>query len=220
MGVDDQTTKEVLAAVAQSAQSLSESEASSLETDKLDKLSTEIETKDTSSDDLSVPKWPKYTDPSSQKDEIQIELTEVKKQHQHWQKLYEASTKSSQDKSKFKNLSEFKKKQNEIDLQHNLTVQKIKQEIYYDREEFLSQLIKLQDEGKKQLTQQTTTKDEKKEEKKDDKKKDKKVNEELKDHGFDDMDEKEMTKDIMGDGVLSDKHKNAKDFDELDEIDS
>ena len=52
MGVDDQTTKEVLAAVAQSAQSLSESEASSLETDKLDKLSTEIETKDTSSDDL------------------------------------------------------------------------------------------------------------------------------------------------------------------------
>ena len=48
-GVDDQT-KDVLAAVVQSAQSLSE-------TDDVE------EAKD--SEDLSVPKWPKYTDPSS-----------------------------------------------------------------------------------------------------------------------------------------------------------
>jgi hypothetical protein len=47
-----------------------------------------------------------------------------------------------------------------------LTVQKIKQEIYSDREEFLSQLIKLQDEGKKQLSQQTSSNDEKKDDKK------------------------------------------------------
>ena len=60
-GLDD-TTKDVLAAVAQSAQSLSESEASTLETEKLDKLSSDIESKD---EDLSVPKWPKYTDPAS-----------------------------------------------------------------------------------------------------------------------------------------------------------
>ena len=76
-GIDD-TTKDVLAAVAQSAQSLSESETSTLETDKLDKISSEIETKD-KDEDLSVPKWPKYTDPASQKDEIQTELKEVKK---------------------------------------------------------------------------------------------------------------------------------------------
>jgi hypothetical protein len=64
-GIDDQT-KDVLAAVAQSAQSLSEAEASTMmETEKLKEISTEIEGED-KSEDLSVPKWPKYTDPASQ----------------------------------------------------------------------------------------------------------------------------------------------------------
>jgi hypothetical protein len=67
-----------LAAVVQSAQSLSESETSSAETDKLEHMSDDIENKD-KPEDLSVPKWPKYSDPSTQKDEIQQELVEVKK---------------------------------------------------------------------------------------------------------------------------------------------
>lgn len=149
-GVDEQT-KDILAAVAKSAESLSDSE-SSAETDKLEKMSDEIENKD-KPEDLSVPKWPKYSDPSTQKDEIAKELIEVKKQHAHWSQLYTTSLKQSKDKSRFLSLTEFKKKQNEIDLQHNLTVQKIKQEIYFDREEFLSQLIKLQEETKSTLIQ-------------------------------------------------------------------
>ena len=96
-----------------------------------------------------------------------------------------------------------------------MTVQKIKQEIYSDREEFLSQLIKLQDDNKKSLTQT----EDKKEEKKDDKKDDKKVSKEYKDHGFEDLDEHEMTKDIMGGDHISGKKVHAKDLDELDEID-
>jgi hypothetical protein len=93
-GIDDQT-KDVLAAVAQSAQSLSEAEAATMgETEKLKEISNEIEAED-KSEDLSVPKWPKYTDPASQQAEIQAELKDVKKQHAHWKSLYDASLKQS-----------------------------------------------------------------------------------------------------------------------------
>ena len=62
----DETTKDVLAAVAQSAQGLSETSA-------------EIEATTEDSEDLSVPKWPKYSDPAAQKEEISKELVEVSK---------------------------------------------------------------------------------------------------------------------------------------------
>lgn len=53
----DETTKDVLEAVAQSAQSLSETTAD-VESEKDMDLQE--------SEDLSVPKWPKYTDPATQ----------------------------------------------------------------------------------------------------------------------------------------------------------
>lgn len=213
-GVDEQT-KDILAAVAKSAESLSESD-SYAETDKLEKMSDEIENKD-KPEDLSVPKWPKYSDPSTQKDEIAKELIEVKKQHAHWSQLYTTSLKQSKDKSRFLSLTEFKKKQNEIDLQHNLTVQKIKQEIYSDREEFLSQLIKLQEETKSTLIQQQSVKDEKKKEEK--KKEVPKRVLKKSEANDDELDEKSMMKDIMGDGedIISEKEIHASDIDDLSE---
>ena len=42
-----------------------------------------------------------------------------------------------------KGLSEFEKKQKEIDLQHNLTVNEIKFEIFNDRESFLKKIMSM-----------------------------------------------------------------------------
>lgn len=85
-------------------------------------------------EDLNVPKWPKYSDPTSQQEEIKTELVEVKKESKKWKELADKSQKDLKDKSKFSSLTQFKKKQHEIDLQHSLTVQNIKSEIYSDRE--------------------------------------------------------------------------------------
>ena len=91
-----------------------------------------------------MPKWPKYADPTSQQEEIKTELVEVKKQASKWKDLADKSQKDLKDKSKTQNLSQFKKKQQEIDLQHALTVQNIKSEIYSDRESFLQKILVLE----------------------------------------------------------------------------
>ena len=48
------------------------------------------------------------------------------------------------------NLSEFQGKQKEIELQHQITVNKIKGEIWTDRQSFLQKIIKLEENHKVQ----------------------------------------------------------------------
>lgn len=81
--------------------------------------------------------------------EIQQELTEVSAEALKWKNMYE---KSSSDEKKQNNngLTEFQKKQLEIDLQHNITVSKIKSDIYLDRKQFLENLIKIDEEAVKE----------------------------------------------------------------------
>jgi hypothetical protein len=61
-------------------------------------------------EDLNVPKWPKYGDPTTSQDEIKAELTEVKKEATKWKESAEKSEKDLKNKSKFVSLTQFKKK--------------------------------------------------------------------------------------------------------------
>lgn len=59
--------------------------------------------------------------------------------------MYDKASKSEQENNT-QGLTEFQKKQREIDLQHNITVSKIKSDIFMDRQQFLEKLIKVEDE--------------------------------------------------------------------------
>lgn len=95
--------------------------------------------------DIAVPKWPKYDSPSHQKQEISQELKEVQEEANKWKTMYDKSSKSEQENNT-QGLTEFQKKQREIDLQHNITVSKIKADIFIDRQQFLEKLIKVDEE--------------------------------------------------------------------------
>ena len=90
-----------------------------------------------SQDDMAVPKWPNYENPVTQKSEIESELAQIKKTSSHWKKLYDDALKTQKDKKRFEAVSETKKKQKEIELSHNIQVDKIKYDIYNDRQTFL-----------------------------------------------------------------------------------
>ena len=83
--------------------------------------------------DLQVPEWPHYDDPISQKDDIKKELAEVTKQVDKWQSLFQEAQKQENDTDNFVGLTEFEKKQKEVDLTHGSSVTKIKREIFEDR---------------------------------------------------------------------------------------
>jgi len=188
----DSTKQDLITAVEQGSEAADEDDSKAEETTILEKHSKKIDGKDKKDDeesasalaeeDLNVPKWPKYSDPTSSQDEIKAELIEVKKEAKKWKDLSIKSQKDLNDKSKFSNLSQFKKKQQEIDLQHSLTVQNIKSEIYSDRESFLQKLLVLEkdqeeEEKKSRLNQQKEDEkkdDEKKEDAKEEKKEEKK----------------------------------------------
>ena len=87
-------------------------------------------------DDLAVPNWPKYSDPLTQRAEIEKELKQVKKQEDEFKKNSEEAEKLMKDTSK-KEKTEFEQKQKQIDLQHKVTVNKIKSDIWGDRFNFL-----------------------------------------------------------------------------------
>ena len=69
---------------------------------------------------------------------MEKELASVSKTVEHWKKLHEDAQSTAKDTSKFQGLNEQKKKQKEMDLQHNIQVDQIKMEIWSDRQNFLN----------------------------------------------------------------------------------
>jgi len=57
--------------------------------DKDEKYILNVEETKTDEDDLSVPKWPVYSNPAAQHDQIEKELAEVTKTEAHWNSLLE-----------------------------------------------------------------------------------------------------------------------------------
>lgn len=111
--------------------------------------------------DLSVPKWPRYDEPSLEKAQIEKELKEVSSEATKWKSLYD-KTQQNQKQMATEGLSDFQKKQKEIDLQHNETVSKIKFDIYVDRQQFLEKLVKIEDETiKEEVAKQQAQKSDK-----------------------------------------------------------
>lgn len=110
-----------------------------------------------SQDELAVPQWPKYENPVTQKSQIEAEFAQVKKTAAHWKQLYVDAQKTFKDEKRFEGLAETKKKQKDIDLQHNITVDKIKMDIWNDRVQFLQQILDLNEDSNKdkQLTMES-----------------------------------------------------------------
>jgi len=79
-----------------------------------------------------------------------------------WQGLFQEAQKQENDPENFVGLTDFEKKQKEVDLTHGSSVTKIKREIYDDRQNFLQKLISLQSETPAtsiKAAQDTPTKD-------------------------------------------------------------
>ena len=82
--------------------------------------------------------------------EIQQELTEVSADALKWKNMYEKSSSDEKKQNNAIGFTDFQKKQLEIDLQHNITVSKIKSDIYLDRKQFLENLIKIDEDAIKE----------------------------------------------------------------------
>lgn len=101
-------------------------------------------------------------------------MAEVTKQVNKWQALYQEAQKQENDPENFVGMTDFEKKQKEVDLTHGSSVTKIKREIFEDRKNFLEKLISMQSDSgsskpdaSKKPANQSPEKSEKKEEKPD-----------------------------------------------------
>lgn len=77
-----------------------------------------------------------------------------------WQALHQEAQKQEVDPENFVGLTDFEKKQKEVDLTHGSSVTKIKREIFEDRKNFLEKLISMQSESPSSKPAQDTQKKE------------------------------------------------------------
>jgi hypothetical protein len=87
---------------------------------------------------MSMPKWPNYDRPASQKAQIMAELEDVKKSKLSYEMMEQEDLKHQLPVVEG---SDLQKKQASIDASHKLQVDKIKSEIYADRQMFLEKLL-------------------------------------------------------------------------------
>jgi len=97
--------------------------------------------------DMSMPKWATYDNPVAQKSLILLELEEVKKNKLNFEMAEQEDLKHQLPLTEG---SDLVKKQSGIDASHKLQVDKIKSEIYADRQAFLEKLMQLASDSAKQ----------------------------------------------------------------------
>lgn len=73
-------------------------------------ITAETSTTSLADADLSVPKWPRYDEPSLEKAQIEKELKEVTGEVNKWKSLYDQTQKSQKQSSEDKALTDFQKK--------------------------------------------------------------------------------------------------------------